>query len=87
MSKFKTCKTYKKRMFAQMLDVSRGGRYLNNLKKSSSKLKTFARKRLLLLTKNALLEKGPKKLASSAPPLIIEAMPKRKHYFSIDVFP
>ena len=35
-SKFKTWKTQKKRMFAKMLNVRRGGRYINNLKLSSN---------------------------------------------------
>ena len=40
-----------------------------------------------LLTKNALLKRGPKIRAWVDPPPIIWAMPERKRFFSIDVFP
>ena len=39
------------------------------------------------MTKNALLERGPKNSGMGRPPPIIRAMPKRKRFFSIDVFP
>ena len=47
----------------------------------------FWRNRLFLLTKNALLEKGLKNLGMGRPPPLIQAMPERKRFFSIDVFP
>ena len=40
------------------------------------------------MTKNALLKRGPKNSGMGRPPLpIIRAMPERKRFFSIDVFP
>ena len=39
------------------------------------------------MTKNALLEKGPKIRAWVDPPPIFRAMPERKRFFFIDVFP
>ena len=47
----------------------------------------FLRNILLLLTKNALLEKGPKNSGMGRPPPLIRARPERKRLFSIDVFP
>ena len=38
------------------------------------------------MTKNALLEKWPKKSVDPPPPLLIRAMPERKRFFFIDVF-
>ena len=40
-----------------------------------------------LLTKNALLEKGPKNSGMGRPPPLIWAMHGRKRFFCIDVFP
>ena len=47
----------------------------------------FWRNRLFLLTKNALLKRGPKKSGMGRPPPIIRAMPERKRLFSVDPFP
>ena len=47
----------------------------------------FWRNRLFLLTKNALLQKGPKNSGMGRPSPLIRAMPERKRLFSIDVFP
>ena len=39
------------------------------------------------MTKNALLKRGPKNPGMGRPPPLIRAMPERKRFFSIDVFP
>ena len=39
------------------------------------------------MTKNALLQKGPKNSGMGRPSPLIQAMPERKRLFSIDVFP
>ena len=47
----------------------------------------FWRNRLFLLTKNALLKRGPKNLGMGTPP-IIRAIPERKRFFFfVDPFP
>ena len=43
----------------------------------------FFRNSLFLLTKKALLERGPKNLGMGIPPPLIRAMPKRKHFFPL----
>ena len=40
-----------------------------------------------LLTKNALLKRGPKNSGMGRPPPPIQAMPERKRSFSVDPFP
>ena len=70
-----------------MLDVRRGGRYLNNLKKQ---FKTFAfwKKYTPFVDKNAFPGKGPTNSDKvGPPPPIIQAIPERKRHLSIDVFP
>ena len=41
----------------------------------------FFRNRLFLLTKKALLERGPKNSGIGRPPPLIRAMPERKRFF------
>ena len=64
----------------------------NNLKQPKKTIKSaihwhFWRNRLFLLTKNALLERGPKNSGRGSPPPLIRAMPERKRFFSIDLVP
>ena len=57
--------------------MGRGGRYINNLKTVKSSINWhFWRNRLFLLTKNALLEKGPKKSAWLDHPPLFGQCPK-----------
>ena len=61
----------------------------NNLKTVKSSIYWhFWRNRLFLLTKNALLKRGPKNLGMGRPPSpLFRAMSERKRFFSIDPFP
>ena len=59
-----------------------GGRNINNLKKQLKVQYIGIVVEIdFLLTKNALLEKGPKNSGVGRPPPLIRAMPERKRFF------
>ena len=74
----------------EYLDEGWEGRYINNLKTVHNLKKMHCgRNGLLLLAKNALLEKGPKKSGMGRPPTTPphSGTARKKTFFSIDVFP
>ena len=59
-----------------------GGRNINNLKKQLKVQYIGIVVEIdFLLTKNALLEKGPKNSGVGRPPPLLRAMPERKRFF------